>query len=72
MNDTKTIQLFEMSVCRPTLEELAKNSMQAIKSLFEQRRPIVLGYSSGRTVRLSLTWSSEWQRTPLRKDSTLS
>lgn len=48
MNDTKTIQMFEMSVCRPTLDELVADSMKAIKSLIDENRPIVIGYSSGK------------------------
>lgn len=48
MNDTKTIQMFEMSVCRPSLDDLVRDSMAAIRSLFEQKRPVVIGYSSGK------------------------
>lgn len=40
--------MFEMSVCRPTLDELVADSMKAIKSLIDENRPIVIGYSSGK------------------------
>lgn len=48
MNDTKTIQLFEMSVCRPTLDQLTNDSLKAIKTLFRENRPVVIGFSAGK------------------------
>jgi len=46
--DTRTFDLFEMSVCRPSLDELVAQANEAIKGLIREGRPIVCGYSSGK------------------------